>query len=193
MRFVPTAIPGVIVVEPRVRRDDRGYFLEAYHREKYAEGGIDAVFVQDNHSCSTKGTLRGLHAQLRHPQGKLVRVIEGEIYDVALDIRRGSPHFGKWVGARLSAEDFQHIYIPPGFAHGFLVTSEAAQVQYKCTDFYDPSSEISVLWNDPDLKIAWPLGEIGTPLLSKKDSEAKPLRELTDVLPWYGGKQRGRP
>lgn len=185
MKFVPTAIPGVVVIEPEVYRDERGFFLETYHRGKYAEGGIDAVFVQDNHSSSTKGILRGLHAQVRRPQGKLVRVIEGEIYDVAVDIRRGSPHFRKWVGAWLSAEDFRHIYIPPGFAHGFFVTSKVAQVQYKCTDFYDPSSEISVLWNDPELNITWPLEKITSPILSKKDIEAKPLQQLMDVLPWF--------
>ncbi len=192
MRFVPTAIPGVIVVEPRVWRDERGFFLEAYHKERYAEGGIDALFVQDNHSRSTRGTLRGLHAQLRRPQGKLVRVIEGEIYDVAVDIRRGSPHFRQWVGEWLSAENFRHIYIPPGFAHGFLVTSETAQVLYKCTDFYDPSSEITVLWNDPDLKITWPLEGTSTPLLSKKDIEGKPLRQWMDVLPLFDEPSRGR-
>ncbi len=193
MKFVPTAIPGVIVVEPLVLRDERGFFLESYHREKYAQGGIDAVFVQDNHSRSTKGTLRGLHAQVRRPQGKLVRVIEGEIYDVAVDIRRGSPHFRQWVGAFLSAADFRQIYIPAGFAHGFFVTSEVAQVQYKCTDFYDPSSEISVQWSDPELKIAWPLGEITAPLLSKKDIEARPLQQWMDALPWFEEQPRTNP
>lgn len=190
MKFIATDIPGVIVIEPQIFRDDRGFFLESFHREKYAAGGIDAVFVQDNHSRSTKGTVRGLHAQLRRPQGKLIRVIEGEIYDVAVDIRRGSPHFGKWIGAWLSAENFRQIYIPPGFAHGFCVTTEVAQVEYKCTDFYDPESEISVQWNDPELKINWPLEEIGAPILSKKDIAAKPLQQLMDVLPWFEEKQR---
>jgi dTDP-4-dehydrorhamnose 3,5-epimerase len=185
MKFVPTDIPGVIVIEPQVFRDERGFFLESFHQQKYREGGIDANFVQDNHSKSVKGTLRGLHAQLQRPQGKLIRVIEGEIYDVAVDIRRGSPHFGQWVGAWLSAENFRQIYIPPGFAHGFCVTSEIAQVEYKCTDFYDPASEISVQWNDPELKINWPLEEIHSPILSKKDIAAKPLRQLMDVLPWF--------
>jgi dTDP-4-dehydrorhamnose 3,5-epimerase len=185
MKFFPTDIPGVIVIEAQVFRDERGFFLESFHQRKYREGGIDASFVQDNHSKSVKGTLRGLHAQLRHPQGKLIRVIEGEIYDVAVDIRRGSPHFGQWVGVWLSAENFRQLYIPPGFAHGFCVTSEIAQVEYKCTDFYDPASEISVQWNDPDLKINWPIEEIHSPILSKKDIAAKPLRQLMDVLPWF--------
>ncbi len=185
MKFVPTDIPGVIVIEPQVFRDERGFFLESFHQQKYRKGGIDANFVQDNHSKSVKGTLRGLHAQLQRPQGKLIRVIEGEIYDVAVDIRRGSPHFGQWVGAWLSAENFRQIYIPPGFAHGFCVTSEIAHVEYKCTDFYDPASEISVQWNDPELKINWPLEEIHSPILSKKDIAAKPLRQLMDVLPWF--------
>lgn len=185
MKFIPTDIPGVIVIEAQVFRDERGFFLESFHRKKYAEAGIDASFAQDNHSKSIKGTLRGLHTQLRHPQGKLIRVIEGEIYDVAVDIRRGSPHFGQWVAVWLSADNFRQIYIPPGFAHGFCVTSEVAQVEYKCTDFYDPESEISVQWNDPDLKISWPLEEIHSPILSKKDIAAKPLRQLMDVLPWF--------
>ncbi len=185
MKFIATGIPGVIVVEPQVFRDERGFFLETYHRLKYQEGGVDAVFVQDNHSRSPRGSIRGLHAQIRRPQGKLIRAVEGEIYDVAVDIRRGSPHFGQWVGVWLSAENFRQVYIPPGFAHGFCVTSEVAQVEYKCTDFYDPEGEISVQWNDPDLKINWPLDEIHSPILSKKDIAAKPLRQLMDVLPWF--------
>ncbi len=185
MKFVPTDIPGVVVIEPQVFRDDRGFFLESFNQRKYREGGIDVSLVQDNHSKSVKGTVRGLHAQLRHPQGKLIRVIEGEIYDVAVDIRRGSPHFGQWVGVWLSAENFRQIYIPPGFAHGFCVTSEVAQVEYKCTDLYDPASEISVQWNDPEIGINWPLEEIGAPILSKKDIVAKPLHRLMDVLPWF--------
>jgi dTDP-4-dehydrorhamnose 3,5-epimerase len=184
MKFITTDIPGVIVIEPQVFRDERGFFLETYHQRKYQEAGIGAVFVQDNHSRSQRGAIRGLHAQVRRPQGKLIRVIEGEIYDVAVDIRRGSPHFGQWVGVWLSAENFRQLYIPPGFAHGFCVTSEVAQVVYKCADFYDPEDEITVQWNDPDLKINWPLEEIYSPILSKKDIAAKPLRQLMDVLPW---------
>lgn len=185
MKFIETDIPGVIIVDPQVFRDERGFFLETYHQDKYSRGGIDAVFVQDNHSRSQRGTVRGLHAQLRRPQGKLVRVIEGEIYDVALDIRRGSPTFGEWVAAWLSAENFRQIYIPPGFAHGFCVTSEVAHVEYKCTDFYDPESEISIQWNDPDLGIDWPHEILSMPVLSRKDIAARPLRELMDVLPLF--------
>jgi dTDP-4-dehydrorhamnose 3,5-epimerase len=185
MTFLPTSIPGVILVEPRVIRDDRGFFLETYQQREYARGGIDAVFVQDNHSRSAKGTVRGLHAQVGTPQGKLVRVIQGRIFDVAVDIRRGSPHFRRWVGTWLSADDFRQIYIPPGFAHGFCVTSEAAEVEYKCTAFYDPATEISVQWNDPDLRIDWPFDELAAPVLSRKDAAAKPLRELMDSLPWF--------
>lgn len=189
MNFIETEIPGVILVEPRVFRDERGFFLETYHLEKYRAGGIDVGFVQDNHSQSMKGTLRGLHAQLRRPQGKLIRVIEGEIHDVAVDIRRGSPTFGRHVAAVLSAENFRQLYLPPGFAHGFCVTSVIAQVQYKCTDFYDPASEISVLWSDPELGIEWPLEPGAPPILSPKDLAGKPLRELMDVLPLYEGGQ----
>ncbi len=185
MKLIETDIPGVLVIEPQIFRDDRGFFLETYHQAKYAAAGIPATFVQDNHSRSQRGTVRGLHAQLHHPQGKLVRVIEGEIFDVAVDIRRGSPTFGKWVGAWLTAENFRQIYIPIGFAHGFCVTSEIAQVEYKCTDIYDPSGEIGLQWNDPDLGIVWPMEEIGVPILSKKDAAARPLRALMDTLPWY--------
>ncbi|MBO0859681.1 MAG: dTDP-4-dehydrorhamnose 3,5-epimerase [Chloracidobacterium sp.] len=185
MKFIATDIPGVIAIEPQIFRDERGFFLETYHQAKYHEGGINAVFVQDNHSRSQRCSIRGLHAQLRRPQGKLVRVIEGEIYDVAVDIRRGSPHFGQWVGVWLSAENFRQLFIPPGFAHGFCVTSDVAQVIYKCTDFYDPEDEVTVLWNDPELKINWPLEEIYSPILSKKDYTANPLRQLMDVLPWF--------
>ncbi len=185
MIFSPTAIPDVILIEPRVFRDPRGFFLETYHRQKYAEAGIDVEFVQDNHSLSSRGTVRGLHAQLQRPQGKLLRAIHGEIFDVAVDIRRGSPYFGNWVGAWLSADNFRQIYIPPGFAHGFCVTSDVAQIEYKCTDFYDPASEISVQWDDPELKIDWPVERISPPILSPRDSAAKPLRQLMDVLPRF--------
>jgi dTDP-4-dehydrorhamnose 3,5-epimerase len=184
MKLIETDIAGVVVIEPEVFRDERGFFLEAWNQRKYQAGGIDAVFVQDNHSRSQRGTVRGLHAQLSQPQGKLIRVIEGEIFDVAVDIRRGSPTFGKWVGAWLSADNFRQMYVPTGFAHGFCVASESAQVQYKCTAFYDPQGEISIQWNDADLAIDWPLEEIGSPILSKKDLAAKPLRQLMDVLPW---------
>jgi len=185
MKFVPTSLPGVIVIEPHVHRDGRGFFLETYHAAKFAEGGIRATFAQDNHSRSARGTIRGLHAQRQHQQGKLVRVIEGEVYDVAVDIRRGSPSFGRWAGTWLSSADFRQLFIPPGFAHGFCVVSEAAQVEYKCTDVYDPASEFSVRWDDPALGIDWPLDRIGTPILSERDRAARPLAELMDTLPLY--------
>lgn len=186
MKFTETELPGVILVDPDVHGDDRGFFLETYHARKYAEGGIDACFVQDNHSRSKQGILRGLHLQLRHPQGKLVRVVEGEVLDVAVDVRRGSPWFAKHVAVPLSASSFRQLYIPPGFAHGFLVTSEAAQFEYKCSDLYHPEDELSIAWNDPEIAIAWP---IDRPILSKKDADARPLAELMDRLPVYAGRE----
>jgi dTDP-4-dehydrorhamnose 3,5-epimerase len=182
MRVVETALPGVVVVEPDVHRDGRGFFLETYHADRYREHGIPGPFVQDNHSRSTAGTLRGLHLQLKRPQGKLIRVIEGEIFDVAVDVRRGSPSFGRWVGVTLTAENFKQVYVPPGFAHGFCTVSEVAQVEYKCTDLYDPASEIGVAWNDPALAIAWPVSQ---PLLSNRDSRHPRLSELTGILPTF--------
>jgi len=158
-----------------VHRDARGFFLETWHQQKYAAAGITGAFVQDNHSRSARGTLRGLHAQVKRPQGKLIRVVEGEIYDVALDIRPGSPTFGRSVGMTISGDDFRQLWIPPGFAHGFGVLSEVAHVEYKCTAVYDPADEISILWNDPDLGIAWPLRD---PIVSAKDSRAPRLREI---------------
>ena len=181
MRFTPTRLPGVVLVEPRVFRDDRGFFLETYHRDRYREGGIDGEFVQDNHSRSIRNTLRGLHAQEPNPQGKLVRCIEGEIWDVAVDIRRGSPTFRQWVGVTLSADNFRQLWVPPGFAHGFCVLSEEAQVEYKCTALYSPDDELGIAWDDPDLDIAWPLE--GSPLLSQKDREALRISEVGDRLP----------
>ena len=182
MQFLRTALPEVIIIEPDVYRDQRGFFLETYQAQKYHDGGVTAVFVQDNHSRSAYGTLRGLHAQRQHPQGKLVRAIEGEIFDVAVDIRQGSPFFGQWVSVLLSAENCRQCYILPGFAHGFCVLSVSAQVEYKCTTFYDPSDEIGVMWNDPDIGIAWP---VSNPLLSTKDQAAAPLCELTPQLPVF--------
>jgi dTDP-4-dehydrorhamnose 3,5-epimerase len=185
VKVITTDLPGVVVIEPQVFRDQRGFFLETYHQQKYREAGIEPMFLQDNHSRSEGGTVRGLHAQVQRPQGKIIWVIEGEIYDVAVDIRRGSPHFGHWLGVWLSSENHRQVYIPPGFAHGFCVTSDVAQVVYKCTEFYDPSDEITILWNDPELSIDWPSDIIANPILSKKDIVAKPLRELMDVLPIY--------
>jgi dTDP-4-dehydrorhamnose 3,5-epimerase len=180
MRVVRSTLPGVLVIEPDVREDGRGFFLETYQAERYREHGIVGTFVQDNHSRSIGGTLRGLHLQLRRPQGKLIRVIEGEIFDVAVDVRRGSPAFGRWVGVSLSAANFKQCFIPPGFAHGFCVLSPIAQVEYKCTDFYDPASEIGIAWNDPAIGIAWPVTE---PLLSPRDSRHPTLDAVSHQLP----------
>ena len=182
MRVTATALPEVVLVEPDVHRDRRGFFLEIYHAEKYRALGIPGPFVQDNHSRSTVGTLRGLHLQLRRPQGKLVRVIEGEIYDVAVDVRKASPTFGRWVGVTLTADNFLQSYVPPGFAHGFVVTSPIAQVEYKCTDLYDPESEIGVAWNDPAIGIEWP---VSNPILSNRDRSHLRLSELMDRLPSF--------
>jgi dTDP-4-dehydrorhamnose 3,5-epimerase len=182
MRVTATDLPGVLVIEPAVHRDGRGFFVETYHADRYREHGIAAPFVQDNHSQSTANTLRGLHLQLRRPQGKLIRVIEGDVFDVAVDVRRGSPTFGRWVGVALSARDFTQVYVPPGFAHGFCVLSDIAQVEYKCTELYDPTSEIGIAWNDPAIAIAWP---VANPLLSKRDAAHPTLAELGDALPSF--------
>jgi dTDP-4-dehydrorhamnose 3,5-epimerase len=181
VRFLATELPGVILIEPDVHKDARGFFLETYHRRKYQEGGIPGDFVQDNHSHSVRGTLRGLHAQRRRPQAKLVRAVEGEMFDVAVDIRRGSPSFGRWVAFTLSGDNFRQLYIPPGFAHGFCVLSERVHVEYKCTDFYDAGDELAIAWNDPAIGIAWPIAE---PLVSAKDAGAPRLAEVRD-LPTY--------
>jgi dTDP-4-dehydrorhamnose 3,5-epimerase len=174
MQFEHTSLPGVMLITPRVFEDARGFFMETYHQKKFEGGGFSVSFVQDNHSRSVRGALRGLHYQLNQPQGKLVRVVRGEIYDVAVDLRRRSVHFGRWVGARLSEINHLQMYIPPGFAHGFYVTSDVADVVYKCTDLYDPASERTLLWNDPDLGIEWPTDN---PLLSQKDAEGSRLRD----------------
>jgi dTDP-4-dehydrorhamnose 3,5-epimerase len=181
-RFVETEIPGVVIIEPQIHRDDRGFFLESYHEPRYREGGIRARFVQDNHSQSTRGTLRGLHGQNPDPQGKLVRVTAGEVFDVAVDARIGSPAYGKYVAMELSAANFRQVYLPPGILHGFLVTSEIAEFQYKCTAIYRPDSDFSVVWNDPDIGIAWPIEE---PILSEKDRSAPRLRDVVDRLTHY--------
>ncbi len=184
MRVIETELPGVVVIEPEVHKDERGFFLETFHGERYRRHGLPEVFVQDNHSRSVRGTLRGLHAQLRRPQGKLVRVVAGEVWDVAVDIRVGSPTFRKWVAVVLSAGNFRELYVPPGFAHGFCVLSEVAEVEYKCTDYYDPESELRLAWNDPELAIPWPVQD---PILSAKDRAARTLQELHSVLPRYQG------
>ncbi len=182
MRVLPTELPGVLVVEPKVFGDPRGFFLESYHAERYRALGIDATFVQDNPSRSEGPVLRGLHAQRTKPQGKLVRVIEGEIWDVAVDVRRGSPCFGRWVSVVLSAANFRQIWVPPGFLHGFCVLQSPAQIEYKVTDFYDPSDEMGVIWNDPELQIPWP---VAAPLLSEKDRRLPRLAAILDQLPRY--------
>lgn len=184
MGFVETEIPGVILVEPQVFRDDRGFLFESYQQRRYAEHGIAPAFVQDNHSSSARDTLRGLHAQFPQPQGKLVRCIEGVVWDVAVDARLGSPWFGRHVARELSAEDFLQLYVPPGFLHGFCVLSERAQVEYKCTDFYLPGADFAVRWDDPDLAIPWP---IRAPRLSAKDREAPLLRDAHARLLRYAG------
>lgn len=180
---IETSLPGVCLLQPKVFADPRGFFLESYHREKFAALGITATFVQDNHSRSTRGVLRGLHYQLLHPQAKLCRVIEGQVLDVAVDIRLGSPTFGKFTSAVLTAQNHEQIYIPAGFAHGFLVLSETAQFLYKCSDFYDPSDEHGILWNDPALNIPWGVTD---PILSDRDRKNPPLAQVPpELLPPY--------
>jgi dTDP-4-dehydrorhamnose 3,5-epimerase len=179
VNVIETDLPGVLIVEPRVFRDPRGFFLETFHARRYEEAGIPAHFVQDNHSRSSRGTLRGLHTQILRPQGKLVRAVSGEMFDVAVDIRPDSPHFGRWVGVWLSGENFRQVWVPPGFAHGFCVTSETVDVEYKCTDFYDPADELSVAWNDPEIGVRWP---VDAPLISAKDGAAPLLREAAARL-----------
>lgn len=166
MRVVRTALPGVVIIEPTVYRDERGLFLEAWNADRFAEAGIADTFVQDNHSRSIRGTLRGLHWQWRKPQAKLVRVVNGSIFDVVVDVRRDSPTFGRWLGLDMSADAFTGLYVPAGYAHGFCVTSDVADVLYKCTDVYDPQGEAGLIWNDPTVAIDWP---VPAPLLSPRD------------------------
>jgi dTDP-4-dehydrorhamnose 3,5-epimerase len=182
VKVTATRLPGVVIVEPAVHGDGRGFFLETYHQQKYAEAGLRESFVQDNHSHSRARTLRGLHAQLTHPQGKLVRAVKGEMFDVAVDIRVGSPSFGQWVGVALSGENFRQLYIPRGFAHGFCVLSQEVDVEYKCTDFYAPGDEVTIAWNDPEIGIEWPVAD---PVLSDKDRSAASLAELRARLPRF--------
>lgn len=180
MRFYEGGLKGLIVVEPDVFPDPRGFFFESYHAEKYREGGIVEPFIQDNISRSVRGTLRGLHYQLDHAQGKLVMAVEGTVFDVAVDIRKSSPTFGRWFGIELSADNKRQMYIPPGFAHGFCVLSEAASMIYKCTDFYSPKDERGIIWNDRQIGIAWP---VARPLMSAKDLAYKSLSEMAAELP----------
>ncbi len=176
MEVEKTPIEGVLLLKPKVFGDERGYFVETWQKERYEEFGINLPFVQDNHSKSTKGILRGLHYQKKHPQGKLVMVSYGEVFDVAVDIRPNSPTFGKWYGAILSQENQHQLWIPPGLAHGFLVLSDVAHFHYKCTDFYHPGDEGGIRWSDSDINIRWPLE--GDPILSEKDKNAKFFKEL---------------
>jgi len=184
MRIEPTELPGVLLIEPRVHQDERGFFLEVFHAAKFRALGLDLAFVQDNHSSSRQGTVRGLHIQTEEPQGKLVRCIAGAVFDVAVDVRRGSPTFARWFGATLSSDNFRQIWIPPGYAHGFAVLSERAEVEYKCTTLYRPEADLAIRWDDPEIGILWPSA---TPTLSPKDAAAAPLAELVDRLPLFAG------
>ena len=183
MDIIQTSIPGVVVLKPKVHEDPRGFFMETYRAEEFAAAGIQDSFVQDNHARSQRGTLRGLHYQLQHPQGKLCRVASGEVFDVALDIRQGSPTFGQWYGVVLSQENKLQIYIPPGFAHGYVVRSEAADFLYKCSEYHYGGDGHGVLWSDPQLAIPW---ETSSPILSEKDRQYTPLADVPrELLPRY--------
>jgi dTDP-4-dehydrorhamnose 3,5-epimerase len=175
MKITPCELSGLLIIEPNVFGDARGFFMETWNRKRYAEAGLDAPFVQDNISVSRRGALRGLHFQNPNPQGKLVAVLEGEVFDVAVDLRRSSSTFGRWHGLRLSSENKKQFFVPPGFAHGFVVLSESAMFHYKCTDFYSPKDEATLLWNDPDLGIQWP---VANPTLSEKDARGLRLRDM---------------
>ncbi len=177
MRFLPTDIPEIILIEPEVYHDDRGFFMETYQAKKFSEAGIATVFVQDNVSGSHQGILRGLHYQIQHPQAKLIRVLVGEIFDVAVDVRRSSPTFGKWTGLHLSAQNKRQVYIPPGFAHGFYTLSEWSEMYYKVSDYYAPIWERTLIWNDETIRILWPLIEGKPPSLSEKDTQGLPLSQ----------------
>ena len=183
IKSLDTSIPGVLLFEPDIFMDSRGYFMEIFHQKKYAEIGFDRSFVQENYSHSKRGIVRGLHYQLKRPQGKFLYVMNGEIFDVAVDIRRGSPTFGKWFGTNLSSENRRQIFIPEGFAHGFCVLSESADVFYKCTDFYEPDDEYGIFWSDKTIGIDWP---VENPILSEKDCLFKPLNETPEeYIPDY--------
>jgi len=184
MKLLTTRLKGLVVLEPGTFKDARGFFLETFRAAEYAKLGVKGPFVQDNHSRSVQGTLRGFHGQLKRPQGKLVRVVTGEILDVALDVRPDSPTFGQWEGFRLSDQNFLQMYLPPGFLHGFCVLSPTADVEYKCTDYYDAADAVGVLWKDPDLKVDWPVKE---PLLSDKDGKLPKLADLKEKLGPYRG------
>jgi dTDP-4-dehydrorhamnose 3,5-epimerase len=182
VEFVPTRIPEVVLIKPRVFGDARGFFFETWHERKFAAAGIAGHFVQDNHSHSTRHTLRGLHFQIRQPQGKLVRVSRGEVFDVVVDIRRSSPHFGQWVGVLLSDTNHHMLWVPPGFAHGYLALSDEIDFLYKCTDFYAPEHERALRWDDPEIGVQWPLPADARPVLSAKDAVA-PLFKDAETFP----------
>ena len=177
MKVTETRLPEVKIIDPVVRGDERGFFIETWNARTYAEAGLDATFVQDNHSRSARGVLRGLHYQIRQPQGKLVRVVAGRAFDVAVDIRRSSPRFGQWVGVELSATNKRLLWVPPGFAHGFLALEDGTDFVYTCSDFYAPEHERSILWSDPAIGIDWPLAGIGDPVVAAKDQAGKLLSE----------------
>ncbi len=179
MKVIDTKIPDVKIIEPAVFGDDRGFFMETWQQKAFEEKVAKRTFVQDNHSKSKKGILRGLHYQTENTQGKLVRVVSGEVYDVVVDIRKGSPTFGEWIGVYLSAENKRQLWVPEGFAHGFYVTSDEAEFVYKCTDYYNPGAEHSILWNDPEIGIEWPIDE--SPLLSAKDKQADNLADTVGL------------
>lgn len=177
-KFIETKIPDLYIIEPRVFGDNRGYFMESYNKQAFDEAGLTMTFVQDNESRSKKGVLRGLHFQTQHTQGKLVRCTEGEVWDVAVDLRKGSPTYGQWEGVYLSSENKRQFYVPEGFAHGFLVLSEVAKFNYKCTDFYSSEYDGGLLWNDEDIKVEWPIEGLEEILLSEKDKKQKKFKEL---------------
>jgi dTDP-4-dehydrorhamnose 3,5-epimerase len=180
MKFIRTELPGIVVIEPKVFEDPRGFFMETHHADRFREAGLPNEFVQDNHSRSVRNTLRGLHYQLQHPQGKLIRCIRGAVFDVAVDLRQGSPAFGRWFGLLLSEENRRQVYVPPGMAHGFCVLSDTADVIYKCSDFYFPQFERTMMWNDPQIGIQWPISE---PLLSEKDRRGVSLAQADTFAP----------
>ena len=183
MKIITTSIKGILIIEPVTFRDKRGFFMETYNRNRYNASGINATFVQDNLSCSLKNTVRGLHFQIKHPQAKLIQVITGEIFDVAVDLRPGSATFGKWIGILLSDENRRQVFIPEGFAHGFCVLSESALFHYKCSDFYTQDDEGGIIWSDPDIGIEWP---VQNPIISEKDKQYQKLSNLTaDELPSF--------
>jgi len=177
MKFVPTQLPDVILIKPVVREDSRGFFMETWHNRLFKQAGIDVTFVQHNHSRSVAGTIRGLHYQIKQAQGKLIRVVKGKAFDVAVDLRKTSTHFGQWVGEVLSAKNNKQIWVPPGFAHGFLAMSETVEVEYKCTDYYVPEYGRTICWDDPDICIDWPLPEWQQPILSQKDQAGLLLQD----------------